>query len=97
MDQLICASLSYTHYWYEVGMLKVPAVGKPHSTCPIAGNIIYPFDSARREALVRDVPPAEAPAESAAKKRQCERSHRSKEREDCAIRATATGGWPEEE
>ena len=22
-DQLICASLSYTHYWYEVGMLKV--------------------------------------------------------------------------
>ena len=26
MDQLICASLSRTHYWYEVGMLKVPAV-----------------------------------------------------------------------
>ena len=26
MDQLICASLSYTHYWYEVGMLKVPAL-----------------------------------------------------------------------
>ena len=25
MDQLIFASLSYTHYWYEVGMLKVPA------------------------------------------------------------------------
>ena len=25
MDQLIYASLSYTHYWYEVGMLKVPA------------------------------------------------------------------------
>ena len=25
MDQLICASLSYTHFWYEVGMLKVPA------------------------------------------------------------------------
>ena len=22
MDQLICASLSYTHYWYEAGMLK---------------------------------------------------------------------------
>ena len=22
MDQLICASLSHTHYWYEVGMLK---------------------------------------------------------------------------
>ena len=25
MDQLICASLSHTHYWCEVGMLKVPA------------------------------------------------------------------------
>ena len=25
MDQLVCASLSHTHYWYEVGMLKVPA------------------------------------------------------------------------
>ena len=22
MDQLICVSLSHTHYWYEVGMLK---------------------------------------------------------------------------
>ena len=26
MDQLIFASLSHTHYWCEVGMLKVPAV-----------------------------------------------------------------------
>ena len=26
MDQLISASLSHTNYWYEVGMLKVPAV-----------------------------------------------------------------------
>ena len=26
MDQLIFASLSHTHYRYEVGMLKVPAV-----------------------------------------------------------------------
>ena len=25
MDQLIFASLSHTHYWYKVGMLKVPA------------------------------------------------------------------------
>ena len=25
MDQSIFASLSHTHYWYEVGMLKVPA------------------------------------------------------------------------
>ena len=23
LDQLICASLSHTHYWYEVGLLKV--------------------------------------------------------------------------
>ena len=30
MDQLIFASLSHTHYWYEVGMLKVPArLGDP--------------------------------------------------------------------
>ena len=26
MDQLLCASLSHTRYWYEVGMFKVPAV-----------------------------------------------------------------------
>ena len=26
MDQLICAPLSHTHYWYEVCMLKVLAV-----------------------------------------------------------------------
>ena len=26
MDQLICASLSHTHSWYEVDMLKVPLV-----------------------------------------------------------------------
>ena len=26
MGQLICTSLSHIHYWYEVGMLKVPAV-----------------------------------------------------------------------
>ena len=26
MDQLIYTSLSHTHYWYEVGMSKVPAI-----------------------------------------------------------------------
>ena len=26
MDQLTCAFLSHTHYWYEVRMLKVPAM-----------------------------------------------------------------------
>ena len=25
LDQLVCASLSHTHYWYEMGMLKIPA------------------------------------------------------------------------
>ena len=25
MDQLICVTLSHTHFWYEVGMLKAPA------------------------------------------------------------------------
>ena len=29
MDQSICASLSHTHYWYEVGMLKAPAEYPP--------------------------------------------------------------------
>ena len=26
MDQLMCASLSHAHYWYAVGMLKVPVM-----------------------------------------------------------------------
>ena len=34
MDQLICASLSHTHYWYEVGMLKVPAIVNINSSSP---------------------------------------------------------------
>ena len=37
MDQLICASLSHTHYWYEVGMLKVPAV-----YCCLNGKVSLP-------------------------------------------------------
>ena len=60
-------------------------------------NIIGPIDSARKGALVRQVPPAEKPTESAAKKRQCERSHWSKERGECAIRVTTAEGWPEVE
>ena len=38
MDQLIFASLSHTHYWHEVGMLKVPAIiylTHPAVTCLI--------------------------------------------------------------
>ena len=26
MNQLICASLSHTNYWYDMGKLKLPAV-----------------------------------------------------------------------
>ena len=51
MDQLIFASLSHTHYWYEVGMLKVPAVTSDryivsegtHSTVKILGTLISPL------------------------------------------------------
>ena len=32
MDQLIFASLSHIHYWYEVGMLKVPALYRNTNT-----------------------------------------------------------------
>ena len=32
IEQLICASLSHTHVWYEVDMLKVPAVPPSNTT-----------------------------------------------------------------
>ena len=38
MDQLIFASLSHTHYWYEVGMLKVPS-------SIIFGNVVRHFSA----------------------------------------------------
>ena len=46
MDELIFASLSHTHYWYEVAMLKVPAVHRvlriegsaEHSRCTCVGR-----------------------------------------------------------
>ena len=42
MDQLIFASLSHTHHWYEVGMLKVPAVCKSFNKGGSYGNkILY--------------------------------------------------------
>ena len=46
MDQLIFASLSHTHYWYEVGMLKVPAVvviyvTKAINTKPLQGIFLF--------------------------------------------------------
>ena len=39
MDQLIYASLSHTHYWYEVGMLKVQAVYYGRTVHPQSINI----------------------------------------------------------
>ena len=44
--------------------------------------------------LVSQVLPAEEPAESAAKKRQCYRRYRSKERDECSTRTSVPGGWP---
>ena len=52
MDQLICASLSHTHCWYEVGMLKVPAmytqyqsrnVGRTENGERVGGNDLDTF------------------------------------------------------
>ena len=43
-DQLIFTSLSHTHYWYEVGMLKVPAVTEAllYSKLPRAHPVVEP-------------------------------------------------------
>ena len=41
MDQLIFASLSHTHYWYEVGMLKVG--GEARKRCPIPILLLLVF------------------------------------------------------
>ena len=41
MDQSICASLSHTHYWYEVGMLKV-LITVWLFTPPVGYFLIYP-------------------------------------------------------
>ena len=43
MDQFICASLSHTHYWYEVGMLKVPVYSAidPYTIRALSLNIKY--------------------------------------------------------
>ena len=40
MDQLIFASLSHTHYWYEVGMLEAPAVQYQVLCCVC---VFFPF------------------------------------------------------
>ena len=43
MDHVILASLSHTHYWYEVGMLKVPA----SYTLSVVSSLIilHPFET----------------------------------------------------
>ena len=59
MDQLIFASLSHTHYWYEVGMLKVPdPVGESLAGIPwklnppvFSGNSVN-FRSFKKEAII---------------------------------------------
>ena len=38
MDQIICASFPHTHYWYEAGILKLPAY-----RCK--GSVVLPFSS----------------------------------------------------
>ena len=43
MDQLICASLSYTHYWYEVGM-----VNRRRNCCAIFGVFFSGHPDLRR-------------------------------------------------
>ena len=47
---------------------------------------------------MRQIPPAEEPTERATKKRQCDRSHRSKERDECATRTFSQGrlDWKQE-
>ena len=48
MDQLIFASLSHTHYWYEVGMLKVPAVNDLIVLHPLGIFFFFFFFSGRK-------------------------------------------------
>ena len=48
MDQLIFASLSLTHYWYEVGMLKVPAGDRPKK----AGSMTWVCDKSRSNSIL---------------------------------------------
>ena len=41
MDQLICTSLSHTHHWYEVGMLKVHNGGFLHDIIILLTRCYY--------------------------------------------------------
>ena len=55
-------------------------------------GLIGPVNTARRGALVYEVPPAEEPVEGTAKESQCVRYHRSQKREESATRATTERG-----
>ena len=43
MDQSICASLSHTHHWCEVGMLKVPVSRRLDPQCPHVVPPMIPY------------------------------------------------------
>ena len=45
MDQLIFASLSHTHYWYEVGMLKVPKKKKTFGARRYSSIVVAVIDT----------------------------------------------------
>ena len=56
MDQLIFASLSHTHYWYEVGMLKVPAVRTIRVSLSVF-SMRYLARNLRVSTSLHDIPP----------------------------------------
>ena len=56
MDQLISASLSHTHYWYEVGMLRVPANGR-RTKRKIGDGVFASQPHASTAAIVKPPPP----------------------------------------
>ena len=50
MDQLICTSLSHTHYWYEVGILKV-------SVCAFGEELVTHCIGREKPLSIRLFPP----------------------------------------
>ena len=56
MNQLISASLSHTHYWYEVGMLKVPANDR-RTKRKIGDGVFASQPHAPPAAIVKPPPP----------------------------------------
>ena len=55
MDQLIFASLSHTHYWYEVGMLKVPAVYPKNNRFPNCLQLLVFIPNCRAPYITRSI------------------------------------------